>query len=444
MSDKNQTNQNDFIVEKIKVRPINRRKLIRRTLLTAAMAVIFGLIACFTFLVLEPIISKWLYPEEKPQIVVFPEDQEEMLPEEMLAENMPTEAPVMEPEEMPVVELEDEQIEEILSRVVMDKQNYVELYSAMSDYVRQLNNYLVTVTSITSNLDWFNNVQEQKNQTSGLIITRNGKELLVLADASLIKNAESIILTLYNNTHLEAQIKKIDPYTNLAVLSVELDKVYSVIKEENLLFPELGSINSIQLLGMPVVAVGSPMGISKSIGYGMITADNTIYSVPERNYRIIQTDINGSQNASGVLFNLQGQVVGIITGNKTGTDMKNMINAYGISDLKRIMEKLSNEEEIAYIGISGVNVTSEASGELGIPLGAFVKEVKMDSPAMLAGIQKGDVVVSIDGRNISTFNDYSKIMMQLEPGEKVELTVKRKALDEYKEMVFTIESREVK
>lgn len=111
MSEKDQNNQSDFLIEKIKQRPINRRKLIRRTIITAAMAVIFGLIACFTFLVLEPIFSKWLNPEEEPQVIVLPEDQEEMLPEEMLAENQPTESPSPEPSEEGVV-LEPEQIEE--------------------------------------------------------------------------------------------------------------------------------------------------------------------------------------------------------------------------------------------------------------------------------------------------------------------------------------------
>ena len=88
MQEFNWNKQNQVIIEKMKERPVNKKKLLRRTILTASMAVIFGLIACFTFLVLEPVISKWLYPEEKTQIVVFPEDQEEMSPEEMLAENI--------------------------------------------------------------------------------------------------------------------------------------------------------------------------------------------------------------------------------------------------------------------------------------------------------------------------------------------------------------------
>ena len=80
--------QSGFMIEKIKERPVNKKKLLRRTIITASMAVIFGLIACVTFLLLEPVISNLLHPEEEPQIVVFPEDQQEMSPEEMLADNM--------------------------------------------------------------------------------------------------------------------------------------------------------------------------------------------------------------------------------------------------------------------------------------------------------------------------------------------------------------------
>ncbi len=442
MPEKEQNNQNDFMIEKIKQRPINRKKLLRRTVITASMAVIFGLIACFTFLVLEPVISNWLYPEEEPQIVVLPEDQEEMSPEEMLAENLPTESPSPEVEQEGLV-LEKEQIDEILSGVVLDRQNYKEIYAALSDYVTELNHYMVTVTAVTSNIDWFNTVQEKKNQTSGVIITDNGKELLILTDASYLSSAENLTITFYTGDQVNAQVKQTDNYTNLAVLTVPLEDLPAGIKKEKLVYPTLGSSNT-KLTGMPVIAMGSPMGTSNSIGYGMITSASTVYSVPDRNYKIIQTDIMGSQNASGVLFNLDGQVIGIITGNKTGSDMKNVIYAYGITEMKKIMEKLSNGSAMAYLGISGLNVTSEASGELGVPLGGFVKKVDMDSPAMLAGIQQGDVITNIDGRNISTFNEYTNIVMQLEPGKTVKMTVKRKSQDEYKEMEFTMEAGETK
>lgn len=136
MPDRESGNQNDFMIEKIKQRPINRKKLIRRTILTASMAVIFGLIACVTFLVLEPVINNWLYPEEEPQIVVFPEDQREMSPEEMLAENLPTESPTPTDEpETDSVTLEQKQVEDILDRLTLDKDSYVELYDGLHHFI---------------------------------------------------------------------------------------------------------------------------------------------------------------------------------------------------------------------------------------------------------------------------------------------------------------------
>ena len=88
MEENKNQNNTDFMKETIKQRPLNRKKLVRRTLVTAAMAVIFGMVACFTFLLLEPIISNRLYPEEEPQTVVLVENVEEneILPEDMIAD----------------------------------------------------------------------------------------------------------------------------------------------------------------------------------------------------------------------------------------------------------------------------------------------------------------------------------------------------------------------
>lgn len=439
MPEKEQNNQSDFMIEKIKERPVNRKKLLRRTIITASMAVIFGLIACVTFLVLEPLINNWLYPEEEPQIVVFPEDQQEMSPEDMLAENLPpAETPTPTPEPQDVV-LDKQQIEDILSEVVLDKDNYKQLYTAMSDYTTELNRYIVTVTAVTSNIDWFNNVQESRNQTAGVIITDNGKELLVLTTSGLLRSAESLTLTFYNGAQMNASIKQQDSSTGLAILAVALTDIPDSVNKEELVYPALGSANSNNMSGIPVVAMGSPMGISNSVGYGMITSSSHIYSAIDRNYRILQTDINGSQNASGVLFDLEGQIVGVITENKTGSDVKNVIYAYGITDLRRIMEKLSNGNAVPYLGISGVTVSADINTELGVPQGAFVRKVDMDSPAMLAGIQQGDVITNIGGRNVVIFNDYSNALMMLEPGQTINITVMRKVQDEFKEMNFAIE-----
>ena len=404
----------EFLIEKIKEKPVNKKKLIRRTIITVSMAVIFGSVACVTFLVLEPVISNWLYPEEEPEIqtVEFPEDKEEMSPEDMLAENLPTESPEPTPSPSPepdqaggeeeYVQLGQEQVQEILSQVTFDLNHYSQLYAALYEYGNELSRHIVTVTAVTSNIDWFNSVQESENQCSGVIISENGMELLILTDYSAIKSAERLLLTFFDNSQMEAQLKQYNEATNLAVLSVPLEGLSDAVKgraeraegegtegqsdsevaegeprapENHLPIVSIGYSNTRSLVGTPVIAIGSPMGTSNSMSYGMITSFNTVISTTDRNYKLLMTDISGSQNASGVLFDLQGRMIGIITNYKTGADMKNLITAYGITDLQKTVEKMSNASPIAYLGVRGVDVPKEANQELGVPFGAYVEVV---------------------------------------------------------------------
>jgi len=445
MPETQENNENYFIIEKIKERPVNKKKLLRRTVITAAMAVIFGLVACLTFLVLEPVISNWLYPEEEPRLVVFPEDQEEMSPEEMLSDTMQQENQNQQstpstPIEMDTqnVTLEREQIQQILSGVVLDMDNYKQLHNSLSSYVSELKQYLVTVSGVSSNVDWLDNVQQSENQASGVIIFNNGREVLVLVDYTPLRKAESLSMSFYNGTQAEAFVKGIDSTTNLAVLSVELSELNEDFVKNGLKIATLGSSNVQGIVGMPVIALGRPMGTNGSLGLGMITSITSQWSQVDTSYKLLQTDITGSQNAGGVLFNLEGQVVGIISNDKGSTDMKNMITAYGVTELKKRIEKISNGEKIAYLGISGVEVTKEAHDELGVPFGAYIKEIEMNSPAMQAGVQQGDILVKIGERNVLSFSEYTSALMQMKVGDTVELSVMRQVQDEYKEMNFSI------
>lgn len=450
MQEFNWNKQNEVIIEKMKERPVNKKKLLRRTILTASMAVIFGLIACLTFLILEPVISKWLYPEEKTQIVVFPEDQEEMSPEEMLAENMEQEKQKQieqqlqeqlqnkQASEKASTELNQDQIQKILQQVTFDLKNYEEMYSALADFSKEMRRSMVTVTGVVSNLDWFNNIQESENQASGLIIANNGKELLILVDYTPLTTAESLHLTFDNNVMVSAKLKKLDKFTNLAILTVDLADFNNESLGKEITIATLGSSNLSRIVGQPVVALGRPMGSEKSIGYGMITSSASSIQEADTNYKLIQTDITGSERAGGVLFNLQGQVVGIITNSRGSQDMKNMITAYGITELKNRIEQMANGREKPYTGIFGVNVTREASLQLNVPYGAYITEIDMDSPAMLAGIQQGDIIVAINGNEVTSYNMYVNTVSGMNVGDNLKVQVLRQVQEEYKEMEFDV------
>lgn len=445
MPDHQEQNQDNFMIEKIKQRPINKRRLIRRTLITASMAVIFGLIACVTFLVLEPVISNWLYPEEKPEAIIFPEEPEEMLPEEMLEEYIqpspsPTPTPGPDSEEnmeSERVELDEEQVQEILDRVVLDMDDYQQLYKVLSDYVEQLSRYMVVVTGTNSSTDWFANVYESKRDTSGTIIGNNGKELLILTDYNSVKKADQLMVTFHNGIQVDAQMMQYHEESNLAVLCINLN-LLNPNMVESLPIAELGSSMQRNLVGSPVIAMGSPMGSCGTVGYGMITSTGNLITLTDVNFELMITDIYGSQNAGGVLFNMRGQVVGYIITGKTGSDMRNVVSAYGISELKQLITKLTQGSKIPYLGITGVDVPKEANEQFQVPFGAYVREVDMDSPAMRAGIQSGDVIVGMNLTSVTRMRDYTDYLVRCDNDDTLTLRVMRQSQGEYKEMTFEI------
>ena len=413
--------QPDFLRETIKQKPVNKKKLLRRTVITVAMAVVFGLVACFTFLVLEPVISNRLYPEEEPEEVRFPEETptEEMKPEDMIVEENKEETV-----EIVQAELDDRQIKELLSQVQFNLNDYQLLYDEMSELAEKVNRSVVTVTSVVSDVDWFNDIYENKASASGIIVANNGKSILILVSAGTLNGADSIIVTFCDQARVSAELVQKDDATQLAILSVPLVD----IEEETLDVIDiatLGSSSAASLLGDPVMALGSPMGTSGSVCYGIVTSVGTVVDQVDSAYKIITTDIYGSRNATGVIVNMRGLVIGIIDNVNTSNDMGNLLTAYGITDQKKTIEKMSNNKERAYLGIHGADVPKEAGEELGAPEGAYVRSIEMDSPAMAAGIQSGDVVIQIDETPISTYNNLLDVLYNSEPEDTLNVVLMR-------------------
>ena len=413
--------QPDFLRETIKQKPVNKKKLLRRTLITVAMAVVFGLVACFTFLVLEPVISNRLYPEEEPEEVRFPEETitEEKKPEDMLVEEEKDEPP-----EVVQTELDDEQIEELLSQVEFSLNDYQLLYQEMAGLAQQVGRAVVTVTSVVSDVDWLNDIYENEASASGIIVANNGQSILILVSAGTLGGAENIIVTFCDQARVNAELVQRDSATQLAILSVPLvdisEETMDVID-----IASLGSSISSSLLGAPVMALGSPMGTSGSVCYGMVTSMGTVVDQADSAYKILTTDIYGSRNATGVLVNMKGLVIGIIDNVTTNNDMGNLLTAYGITELKKTIEKMSNDRERAYLGIHGVDVPQEVREELDIPEGAYVREIEMDSPAMAAGIQNGDVVIQINETPITTYNGLLDVLYNSNPEDTLTFMLMR-------------------
>ena len=424
--------QSDFLREKMKQRPVNKRKLLRRTIITAVMAVVFGIVACLTFLILEPVINNWLYPPEEAKEVQFPEETitEEMNPEDMLTVDEPE-------EEVPPIELVDEQIQELLSQVRFGLEEYGNVYDELSALAQDISRAIVTVTGVTSDVDWFNNIYESEAVASGVIVANNEQSMLILVNMKNIKDAEKIVVTFCDQTQTVARLVQKDASTGFAILSVSLmtigEKTMDVIT-----IATLGSSNTGNLPGTPVMALGSPMGTSGSVCYGIITSSSTVIDQVDSAYKLMSTDMYGSKNATGVLVDLKGMVIGIIDNSYNSSDRGNLISAYGISELKRTIAKMSNNQYRAYLGIHGADVPLEAILESDVPRGAYIKEIEMDSPAMTAGIQSGDVIVQINDTEIVTYSELLNELYNSSPDDVVTITLMRQGIDSFQEMKVTV------
>lgn len=430
--DKNQDNT-DFMMERIKQRPLNRKKLIRRTLITAAMAVIFGMVACFTFLLLEPVISNRLYPEEEPQTVVFVEEtaENEILPEDMIADDSQ-----MQPEPTEPPTLEYEQIAQIISEIGIDLDLGVEDYLSLTNSVREIaseaRKSIVSVVGVTSDVGWLDNEYESEGAVSGAVVADNGKELLILANISSIKGADSLKVAFADGEEYQAALKKKDNNTGLGIIAIPKAIITKTTLEIAKGIP-LGTSGG-SLVGSPVIAMGRPIGTEGSLCFGNITSEGNDIRLPDSDYQYMTTNIYGSNNASGVLINLKGEIIGIIDMSYNSSDIRNLVGAVGISELKKVVEKLSNDTSIAYFGVYGVDVTEKANQELGVPFGAYITEIDMDSPAMNAGIQSGDVITQIRENEIKSYQDLVKALLSEEPEKELPIVLMRQGPEGYTEM----------
>lgn len=428
-----------FMREQIKSRPINNRKLARTTLISAVSALVFGLVACVTFFVLAPIVSGYLekdeevVEEEPVKPVVFPEEtlEEEMNPEDMMITSEP------EIDLTEIAQLEEEEITKIVESIEFGVVDYQNLYARLSEIAFEAEKSLVRVRTVTTETDWFDNMFEETSEISGLVVANNETNIYILTYASKIKEADEVYVTFPNDISVRAELQMMDSCTDLCVLAIPLSGLNEATKA-SFAVATLGSSNSSKLAGSLIMAIGSPMGNFGSLNYGMITASNTELSVSDRQYRKMTTDIYGSTKATGVLINLKGEVIGIIDTKFPDEDVKNLISAIGISEMKKTLEKMINNQPLIYTGMKGANVPNDALYLYRAPRGAFILSVDMDSPAMNGGIQAGDIVVEISGKLIGSYIELVAAVRDMEPDTPVSVTVSRLSQEGYKNLDFEI------
>ena len=409
--------KNEFIREQIKNKPVNRKKAAAKVGICAICGVVFALAAAVVFVLAEPAVRKILRP------------QEEENPDSVNTYIADTESVTESEQSDPDV---TSQPQESLS--IADYQNLQnQLYAIGS----QANHSIVTVTSVVSNTDWFHNSYESEGQGSGVIIQENASEVLILTEQKVITDPSRITVTFIDDTTAGAVMKKYDGNTGIAVLSVARSDI-SDSTLDTISIAEFGNSNGVTK-GSIVIALGSPLGTNYSILTGNVTSTDNEISTIDHNYSIFTTDIVASKSSSGILINVSGQIVGMVMQDYSNSSEENTLIAVSSTELKSMIDMLAEGKDIPYLGMTVTTVTEKIEKEYDIPEGVYIKEAMMDSPAMSAGLQSGDVITKINGEKIASDTAYSSQVMKLTPGDTISVVVQRQGADGYSEITCEVE-----
>ena len=401
-----------FMQETIKDEVDDRKKAKKDIVRMAGLGLVFGVIASVGFCVSKPWIEKHM--GEDSTKVEIPK------------------------EETDTVQEEDEQsVQDGVQD--LDGDTYRQLQSALTEIGNEASKSVVEITGVTNGQDWTKETYDTKNATSGLIVADNGKELLILGKTDVTKDANSIEVTFADGNSCAASLKKQEATLGLGIYAVDRQKIHDTTWSQ-IQTATLGSTSAVTK-GDPVIVLGSPFGYADAMGFGTVASNKNVINKADGRYHLICTDIASADDGSGIIINVKGEVVGIIDQSVSEESSMNLVTAYGITDLKDIIEQLSNGQAIPYIGVYGVDVTADIEAQ-GIPKGVYVNEVETDSPAMAAGIQIGDIITELNGKSVETVAAYHSALMNLKSGERVKLSGKRQGNNGYVDVDFTVTTGE--
>ena len=304
--------------------------------------------------------------------------------------------------------------------------------SDVSDIVENTLPSIVSITnmSVQEVQNFFGGTSQQESESagSGIIISQNDSELLVVTNNHVVEGSDTLTVTFNDGNSVEAQIKGTDSARDLAVVAVPLDKI-SDDTMNAIKVATLGDSDSLKV-GEPAIAIGNALGYGQSVTTGIVSATRRTIDGFDGEY--IQTDaaINPG-NSGGALLNANGEVIGINSAKINSSAVEGMGFAIPISDASDVIQNLMNketrskvsDEERGYLGIKGYDVSEEGAQMYNMPTGVYVKEVMSGGGAEKAGLTKGSIITGFEGSSISGMSSLQEQLQYYKAGEEVTLTV---------------------
>lgn len=260
--------------------------------------------------------------------------------------------------------------------------------------------------------------QKRVSLGSGVII--DGERGFILTNAHVIEGSTAIRVVLQDERQFDVRIVGADPDSDLAVLQIDTDKPLPAI--------DMGNSDDI-MIGETIIAIGNPFGFSHTVTTGVVSAvDRSIKTDDRVFHNFIQTDASiNPGNSGGPLLNINGELIGINTA--IYAKAQGIGFAIPINKAKRIIADLIQYGHVvqAWIGLVVQDLDDRMAAYLGINNvdGVVVTQVEDRSPAAMAGVESGDLIVSMGRRRITSVDDYLSSARSLSAGESARLKILR-------------------
>ncbi|HKL79053.1 MAG TPA: S1C family serine protease [Mobilitalea sp.] len=432
------------------------RKWIIAFCMTTIMAVVFGLVAAVTFCVTEPRFYRYLHREDEVKKPItfptnYPEDGNIEVSDILEGEGgaainggKSEGGSNVDPKEGnnpsggqadPVVKQQpDDNI--IFSKIEADIDDYLSMSDDIRTVAYQANKSMLKVSSIVKGTDLFGDSSNTR-VTTGLVVGNDEVNLLILVSLDRVVNASAMKVELTEGVSVDAILQDYETELNLAIIAVKLEDIPPLYLNNNIKLAALGESFTITV-GSPIIAVGNPNGYPGSIELGIINSRGSYVSITDNKLDLFNTSITDNVNSDGVIVNLRGEVIGIITRTfKKGLN-KNLNTVIGISKIKSIIEDMANYQSRIYCGVFTEDMTEEARKVHEVLNGIYVNEVVANSPAFKAGIKGGDIIMHVEDKSILNTNSFYKIISDYEAGDEIKLKIKRTTGSTNKEMEIIV------
>lgn len=401
-SEMNETPEYSFLQEVIKDEVGGTGKRKKRILRKIGVGIFIGLVACFTFSVFKPWVESRMSGD--PDEVTIPRDTKQTA--------------------------ENETDRSGKDGNGQKKDNYSKSVKSLSDVAKKGKKSVVSLLVLTGATIGNKEFVSESQSVSGVLIADNGQELLILGPTMEVGETQQIQATFCDGKKYRVTEKKSDANLELTIYAVKESQLEEKTAK-SIRLAALGSSYEVKK-GDTTVLLGMLFGQGDAVGYGVLRSSTEKAEWADGTYHILGAELAGFTGGSGIMFNRQGEVVGIIC-DAAGEDAKEeLMHAYAISDIKDVMQFLANGESVPYIGIHATDVSENIAEDRGIPRGIYVDKVEADSPAMRAGIQSGDVLTAIGGTDIENFEQYHEFLMEEKEGTHLLLKgYRRGAKDQY-------------